>query len=54
MMNKGVPENRPKIEKNRPQSQNKDERQKREVLKVKPSQCIWTDNDTQKKYLIDN
>ena len=51
---KAAPANRPKISKNRPQSQNIDERKNREVLKVNPTQCIWTDNDTNKKYLIDN
>ena len=39
----------------RPQTQNKDERQKnRDVLKVNPTQCIWTDEDTNKKYLVNN
>lgn len=40
----------------RPQTQqSKDDRQKnRDVLKVNPTQCIWTDDDTNKKYLVTN
>ena len=43
------------IEKKRPHTQAGDDRKKaRNTLKVEPTQCIWTDLDTNRKYLIDN
>ena len=43
------------MKKSKTQTVGKDDRQaKRDAPDVKPTQCIWTDIDTNRKYLIQN
>ena len=42
------------IKKHRPQTQDKGDRQNRDVLQVETTQALWTDIDTNRNFLIDN